>query len=92
MRFGSALVGGVTAAVLWGIAGEAFARFVAGSAKYSAIYSGFAVLILFLLWLYAGWLIVLIGAQFSFFINIPPPTCHACFGNKGPMRFENDWP
>lgn len=71
VRFGSALVGGVSAALLWGIAGEAFATFVVQSAKYSAIYSGFAVLILFLLWLYAGWLIVLIGAQFSFFHQHP---------------------
>ena len=56
---------------MWGIAGELFAKFVVESAKYSAIYSGFAVLILFLLWLYTGWLIVLIGAQFSFFHQHP---------------------
>ncbi len=71
VRATSALVGGVAAAILWGIAGELFAKFVAESAKYSAIYSGFAVLILFLLWLYTGWLIVLIGAQFSFFHQHP---------------------
>jgi membrane protein len=71
VRASSALVGGIAAAILWGIAGELFAKFVAESAKYSAIYSGFAVLILFLLWLYTGWLIVLIGAQFSFFHQHP---------------------
>lgn len=67
----AALIGGLTAALLWGIAGEAFAAFVAASGKYSAIYSGFAVLVLFLLWLYAGWLIILIGAQVSFFTQHP---------------------
>jgi membrane protein len=67
----SALIGGLTAAVLWGLAGEAFAAFVAASGKYSAIYSGFAVLVLFLLWLYVGWLIVLVGAQVSFFTQHP---------------------
>ncbi|MBX9658133.1 MAG: YihY/virulence factor BrkB family protein [Nitrospiraceae bacterium] len=66
-----ALIGGITAALLWGIAGEAFAAFVAASGKYSAIYSGFAVLVLFLLWLYVGWLIVLVGAQVSFFAQHP---------------------
>ncbi len=71
VRITSAFVGGIAAAILWGIAGELFAKFVAESAKYSAIYSGFAVLILFLLWLYTGWLIVLIGAQFSFFHQHP---------------------
>ncbi len=71
VRFGSALMGGITAAVLWGLAGATFAAFVAGSAKYSAIYSGFAILIVFLLWLYVGWLIVLVGAQVSFFHQNP---------------------
>ncbi len=71
VRITSAFVGGIAAAILWGLAGELFAKFVAESAKYSAIYSGFAVLILFLLWLYTGWLIVLIGAQFSFFHQHP---------------------
>ena len=67
----AALIGGVTAALLWGLAGEAFATFVAASGKYSAIYSSFAVLVLFLLWLSVGWLIVLVGAQLSFFIQNP---------------------
>lgn len=74
----AALLGGLTAALLWGLIGEAFAAFVAASGKYSAIYSGFAVLVLFLLWLYAGWLIVLIGAQISFFIQ-HPAACRAQF-------------
>ena len=71
VRFTSALVGGVTAAILWGLAGEAFAAFVVESSKYSAIYSGFAILILFLLWLYIGWVIILVGAQVAFFHQYP---------------------
>ena len=67
----SAFIGGMTAAVLWGLTGEAFAAFVATSGKYSAIYSGFAVLVLFLIWLYASWMIILVGAQVSFFIQHP---------------------
>jgi len=67
----AAVIGGLTAAMLWGLAGEAFATFVAASGKYSAIYSSFAVLVLFLLWLSAGWLIVLLGAQVSFFVQHP---------------------
>ena len=71
VRSTSALVGGFAAAVLWGIAGEVFAAFVVGSANYSAIYSGFAILILFLLWLYIGWVIILVGAQVAFFHQHP---------------------
>ena len=67
----SAFIGGLTAAVLWGVVGNAFTAFVASSAKYSAIYSSFAVLIIFLLWLYVGWLIILVGAQITFFHQHP---------------------
>ncbi len=88
VQFTSALVGGVAAAILWGIAGEAFAKFVAQSAKYSAIYSGFAVLILFLLWLYAGWLIVLIGAQFSFFHQHPTAYLSRLLWQQGTYGFR----
>ncbi len=71
VRLTSAVIGGVTAAVLWDLAGAMFAAFVAGSARYGAIYSSFAILILFLLWLYVSWLIVLIGAQVAFFHQHP---------------------
>lgn len=67
----SALIGGITAGVLWQFAGMAFASFVAGSARYSAIYSSFAILVLFLIWLYVGWLIVLIGAQVAYYHQHP---------------------
>jgi membrane protein len=88
VRIGSALVGGISAAILWGIAGEAFAKFVTASAKYSAIYSSFAVLILFLLWLYAGWLIVLIGAQFSFFHQHPTAYLSRQLWQQGTPAFR----
>jgi membrane protein len=88
VRLFSALVGGISAAVLWGIVGEAFAAFVAGSAKYSAIYSSFAVLILFLLWLYAGWLIILIGAQVSFFHQNPSAYLTHWLWKQGTYAFR----
>ncbi|MEX5215881.1 MAG: YihY family inner membrane protein [Nitrospiraceae bacterium] len=71
VRVWSACVGGATAALLWGVAGEGFAAFVADSSKYSVIYSSFAIMILFLLWLYVGWLIILIGAQVAYFHQHP---------------------
>ena len=71
VNFSSALVGGVTAAVCWQVAGIAFASFVVGTGRYSAIYSSFAVLILFLIWLYVGWLIVLAGAQVAYYHQHP---------------------
>lgn len=88
VRTTSALVGGVCAALLWGLAGEAFARFVAVSTKYSAIYSSFAVLVLFLLWLYAGWLIILIGAQVSFFHQHPSAYLSRLLWQQGTPAFR----
>jgi len=62
----AALVGGTTAALLWHVAGYAFAMFVAGSTSYTAIYSGAAVFLISLIWLQVAWLIVLTGAQVAY--------------------------
>ena len=71
IRFGSALMGGALAAILWQLAGIGFATFVASSARYAAIYSSFAILVLFFIWLYASWLIILIGAEVAYFHQYP---------------------
>jgi len=71
VNFSSAFVGGLTSGICWQGAGMAFAAFVASSGRYSAIYSSFAVLILFLIWLYVGWLIVLAGAQVAYYHQHP---------------------
>ncbi|HEY7715436.1 MAG TPA: YhjD/YihY/BrkB family envelope integrity protein [Candidatus Binatia bacterium] len=62
----SALVGGLVAAVLWQTVGWGFAVFVASSTRYYVVYSSFAILLLFLLWLHIGWVIVLLGAQVAY--------------------------
>lgn len=67
----SAFVGGIVAGVLWQLAGMLFTWFVAGSVRYSAIYSSFAILVLFLIWLYVAWLIVLVGAQVAYYHQHP---------------------
>jgi len=71
VRLASALVGGVVAAILWLLGGTGFAALVAGSASYPAIYSSFAILILFFIWLYIGWLIVLVGAEVAHLHQYP---------------------
>ena len=71
VRLGPALIGGVVGGILWQSAGWAFALFAASSTRYAAIYSSFAILILFMLWLYLSWLILLFGAAVSFYIQHP---------------------
>lgn len=71
VRFGSAVVGAVFAVALWQITGWVFASFVVASGRYEAIYSGFALVLLFMIWLYLVWLILLIGAQVAFYHQYP---------------------
>jgi membrane protein len=71
VQFTAALVGGVIAGVLWKITGWGFATFVASSARYAAIYSSFAIVILLLIWLYLSWLILLVGSQIAYFVQHP---------------------
>lgn len=67
----AALGGGVLAGVLWQTASLGFASFVASSGNYNAVYSGFAIVIFLLIWLYVGWLILLLGCQLSFYLAHP---------------------
>lgn len=71
VRFVPAFAAGIVGGILWQSAGWAFALFVASSTQYAAIYSGFAVLVLFLIWLYLSWLILLFGADLAFYLQHP---------------------
>ncbi len=71
VRVTSAAAGGIIGGIAWQSAGWAFAQFAAASTRYAAIYSSFAILILFMLWLYLSWLILLFGSSVSFYIQHP---------------------
>jgi membrane protein len=71
VRIRSAVAGGLLAGASWAATGKLFAQFVAGATRTEAIYSGFAIVIVAMLWLYISWLILLLGAQFSFYHQNP---------------------
>ena len=71
VRLAPALAGGTIAGVLWQAGSVAFATFVARSPNYNAVYSGFAIVILLLFWLYLGWLILLTGCQVAYYVQYP---------------------
>lgn len=71
VRVKSALAGGLLAGTAWAATGKLFAEFVAGASRTDAIYSSFAIVIVSMLWLYISWLILLLGAQFTFYYQNP---------------------
>ncbi|MDC0663623.1 YihY/virulence factor BrkB family protein [Marinobacter sp. SS21] len=66
-----AFVGGLLAGITWQAGSMLFASFVAGSAKYAAIYSSFAIGIILLIWVYVNWMILLLGSSIAFYLQNP---------------------
>jgi membrane protein len=71
VRLWPALVGAATAGVLWAAVGKVFTNLVVLSTRLTIVYAGFAFIVAALLWTYFGWLILLAGAQLSFYIQNP---------------------
>ena len=71
VKFSAALVGGIVGGSLWAFSGVLFATFVVDSTRNASIYASFAIIIIALMWLYISWLILLVGAQASFYFQNP---------------------
>jgi membrane protein len=71
VRFLPALIGGATAGFLWAAIGAVFSAFVHYSTQLVAVYTGFAIVITAIIWVYVSWLILMIGAQLSFYVQNP---------------------
>ncbi len=71
VRIGAALIGGVAAGVIWALVGKAFTTTLVYSSQLVAVYSGFAIVLTTLIWVYLSWLILLIGAQLAFYVQFP---------------------
>jgi len=65
----AAIAGALVATVMWRIAGDLFAEFVKNFSNYDVIYSSFAALILFLIWIFVSWLIFLLGGRLAFYFQ-----------------------
>jgi len=85
VRFGPALAAGAVGGALWQTAGWAFAAFVVSSTHYAAVYSSFAILVLFLIWLYVSWLVLLVGAALAFYLQHP----EYLYAKPGEPRLSN---
>jgi len=66
VTFKSALMAGIFAGTSYQLLQWVYITFQVGIAQYNAIYGSFAALPLFLIWLQLSWLVLLLGAEFSF--------------------------
>lgn len=71
VKISAAVAGGVVAGIVWNTSGYGFAYFVLVSTNYTAVYSGFAIMILFIIWVYLSWLVFLLGTQIAFYVQRP---------------------
>ena len=62
VRFRDALIGGVVAAVLFELMKRGLTFYLARVPTYAAVYGAFAVVPIFLLWLYLSWVVTVLGA------------------------------
>ena len=62
----SAALGGAVAAVLFSLARASYVDFQIGAARYEAVFGALSAVPLILVWLYACWAVLLIGAEVAF--------------------------
>src|SRR6266403_2567790 len=71
VQWRAALIGALAGGILWAAVGKMFTAFVMYSTRLTMVYAGFAFVVAALLWTYFGWLILLAGAQLSFYVQNP---------------------
>jgi len=76
VQFRAALIGGVTAGIVWALVGEVFTTVIVYSSRMVAVYTGFAIVLTTLIWVYLSWLILLFGAQLAFYLQFPQYLRH----------------
>ncbi len=76
VQFRAALIGGVTAGIIWALVGKVFTAVIFYSSRMVAVYTGFAIVLTTLIWVYLSWFILLIGAQLAFYLQFPQYLRH----------------
>ncbi len=76
VRLKSALLGGAAGGFMWASLGLVFTAFIVNSAQTQAVYASFAIAIVTLIWIYLNWIVLLLGAQVSFYTQHPAYLRH----------------
>jgi membrane protein len=72
----AALIGGICAGAVWALVGKAFTAFIVYSSHLLAVYTSFTIVLTTLIWVYLSWLILMFGAQLSFYVQHPQYLRH----------------
>lgn len=91
VRFRHAAIGGFVTAVLFELLKLGFATFIDNADNYRVVYGALAAIPIFLMWLYASWTVVLIGAEVAaavpewaeerYSTDLPDPDAAACLSS-----------
>jgi membrane protein len=71
VKWQAALIGALFAGTVWVTLGAIFARVAVYATQTAILYAGFAIVLLFLVWLHLNWLVMLLGGQLSFYVQHP---------------------
>jgi membrane protein len=76
VKLRAALIGGLSAGIVWALVGKAFTAFIVYSSHLLAVYTSFTIVLTTLIWIYLSWLILMFGAQLSFYVQHPQYLQH----------------
>lgn len=89
VRIRAAALGGLVAAVLFSATRAVYVDFQVGAATYAAVFGALSAVPLILLWLYACWAVVLLGAEVAFAVqNLPFARREMRGGAASPAQSE----
>jgi membrane protein len=71
VKWQASLIGALFGGMVWVSVGAIFARVAVYATQTAAVYAGFAIVLLFLVWLHLSWLVMLLGGQLSFYVQHP---------------------
>ena len=80
-----ALVGGITAAILFELAKYGFGIYVKAMPGFQTIYGALAVIPIFLVWIYTSWVVLILGAHITFCLSA------FRFSSEKMGRKDHDW-
>jgi membrane protein len=86
LRLRPALLGSLAVAASWELVKVGFEWYVTTVTSYGQLYASLSVIPVFLLWLYVGWLIALLGFEVSHFLQHPEAVRRPVGVGSGAMR------